>query len=84
MAIGLIGAASTIVICDSFIVLGEGGNMCRNIKKLRFAERGPTDEEFAWAIQRYYELMGWDEVGRPTPERLEKLDLAGLLAEIKY
>ena len=58
-------------------------------KRVRTAfESGPlagqvvSDETFAWAIQRYYELMGWDTNGRPTPERLEKLELAGLLAEL--
>ena len=46
------------------------------------AGKGVTDEEFAWAISRYYELMGWGEGGQPTPERLKKLGLADLLAEI--
>ena len=45
------------------------------------ADKGATDAEMAWAIKRYYELMGWDGAGKPTPERLEKLGLAGLLAE---
>ena len=46
------------------------------------AGKSPSDETFAWAIQRYYELMGWNEDGRPSPERLEKLGLSDLLAEI--
>ncbi len=39
-----------------------------------------TDEAFAWARRRYYELMGWDpQTGVPKPEALDRLDLAELV-----
>ena len=39
-----------------------------------------TDETFAWARQRYYELMGWDaETGVPLPESIARLQLDRLL-----
>lgn len=35
-------------------------------------------------LSEYYQLMGWDEGGRPRPERLAELGLAGLgLAELE-
>ena len=33
-------------------------------------------------LSEYYRIMGWDENGIPTPERLEKLGLAGLLEAV--
>lgn len=42
-----------------------------------------SPETFEWALRRYYELMGWDrETGYPSPERLEALGLAELLADV--
>ena len=39
-----------------------------------------TDEEFAWAKRRFYELMEWDpETGAPTGECLHELGLDSLL-----
>jgi len=39
-----------------------------------------TPESFATARRSYYELMGWDpDTGRPTPERVAALGLAGLI-----
>lgn len=39
-----------------------------------------SDETFAWARRRYYELMGWHPVtGIPQPERLQALRLTPLL-----
>ncbi|GAB4578611.1 MAG: aldehyde ferredoxin oxidoreductase family protein [Anaerolineales bacterium] len=37
-----------------------------------------TDEAFAWAKGRYYELMGWDENGFPSAEAIERLGLEQL------
>jgi aldehyde:ferredoxin oxidoreductase len=39
-----------------------------------------TDEVFAWAKRRYYELMKWDaESATPSEECLERLQLKELL-----
>ena len=39
-----------------------------------------TDETFAWARRRYYELMDWDpESGRPSKECLQRLEIDTLL-----
>jgi aldehyde:ferredoxin oxidoreductase len=39
-----------------------------------------TDEKFAWARRRYYELMGWDpEDGRPGQACLQRLEIDTLL-----
>ena len=39
-----------------------------------------TDEAFAWARRRYYEMMQWDpETGEPTEACLHNLELDGLL-----
>jgi aldehyde:ferredoxin oxidoreductase len=39
-----------------------------------------SDEAFAWAKRRFYELMKWDaETGAPTAECLQELQLARLL-----
>ena len=41
-----------------------------------------TDEAFAWARRRYYELMKWDpESGEPLPECLRELGLEELLPQ---
>jgi len=41
-----------------------------------------TPESFEWAINRFYELMGWDQIsGIPTLERIKKLGLAELLSD---
>jgi aldehyde:ferredoxin oxidoreductase len=58
-------------------------------KRVRKAfEKGPiageeiSDDDFAWAKRRYYELMGWDpETAEPNETCLQRLELAGLLAE---
>ena len=42
-----------------------------------------TEEAFLSARNYWYGLMGWTEEGLPTAERLDKLGLTGLLAEIK-
>jgi aldehyde:ferredoxin oxidoreductase len=40
-----------------------------------------TDEAFAWAKRRFYELMQWDpETGAPTAECLRELEIDSLLA----
>jgi aldehyde:ferredoxin oxidoreductase len=57
-------------------------------KRVRTAfESGPlegveiTDEDFAWAKRRFYELMDWDpETGEPTKACLESLGLDEMLA----
>ena len=57
-------------------------------KRVRKAfEEGPiagveiSDENFAWAKRRYYELMGWDpETAVPGDECLGRLQLSDLLA----
>jgi aldehyde:ferredoxin oxidoreductase len=37
-------------------------------------------EAFEWALERYYELMGWDKkTGQPSPERVATLGLTELL-----
>jgi len=42
-----------------------------------------TDEAFAWARQRYYELMGWHpDSGVPTESCLQNLGLVELLATL--
>ena len=39
--------------------------MCRNIKKLRFAERGPTDEELTLAARQFVrKVSGYREPSR--------------------
>jgi aldehyde:ferredoxin oxidoreductase len=41
-----------------------------------------TPEAFAWAKQRFYELMKWDaKTGEPTDECLQDLELEGLLKQ---
>lgn len=42
-----------------------------------FAGRPFTREDFQRWLRRYYALRGWDEEGRPTPERLAALGLPG-------
>jgi aldehyde:ferredoxin oxidoreductase len=42
-----------------------------------------TDEIFLNARNYWYGLMGWTETGVPTSERLEQLELAGLLEGIQ-
>ena len=57
-------------------------------KRVRTAfEKGPiegeeiSDETFAWAKRRYYELMGWHpDTAEPGDECLERLQLKGLMA----
>jgi aldehyde:ferredoxin oxidoreductase len=45
---------------------------------------GITDEDFAWARRRFYEMMDWDpETGVPTDECLQKLGLGTLMEEIE-
>ncbi|MBN1660912.1 MAG: aldehyde ferredoxin oxidoreductase family protein [Anaerolineae bacterium] len=45
---------------------------------------GITDEDFAWARRRFYEMMGWDpETGVPTDECIQKLGLGTLMEEIE-
>jgi aldehyde:ferredoxin oxidoreductase len=50
---------------------------------------GPTDgvavtqEEFEVARARYYEMVGWDNRGMPTPAKLYELGL-GWLADDLY
>ena len=47
------------------------------------ADKAMTDETFAWAKQRYYEMMGWDEeTGTPTQTCLDQLQLTPLLEKI--
>lgn len=42
-----------------------------------------SDEAFAWAKRRYYELMNWDaDTGVPTPECLQALELEGFVSEV--
>jgi aldehyde:ferredoxin oxidoreductase len=42
-----------------------------------------SDEEFAWAKQRFYELLGWDpKTGAPSDECLSELGLVDLLEGI--
>ena len=39
--------------------------MCRNIKKLRFADRGPTDEEMRLAARQFVrKVSGYQEPSR--------------------
>ena len=51
-------------------------------------EGGPTDgvaidaAEFEAAKALYYQMMGWDEEGRPTRAKLEELDLGWLAGEL--
>ncbi|MBN1314621.1 MAG: aldehyde ferredoxin oxidoreductase family protein [Anaerolineales bacterium] len=52
-------------------------------------EEGPiagneiTDEDFDWALHRYYELAGWDkETGEPSLERIEELGIDRLLSNV--
>ncbi len=60
-------------------------------KRVRQAfETGPlagvavSEENFAWAKRRYYELMNWDgATGVPTARCLQELQLDGLLAEAR-
>jgi aldehyde:ferredoxin oxidoreductase len=61
-------------------------------KRVRKAfKKGPiagveiTDETFAWARRRYYELMGWDaDDGRPGQACLQRLEIDELLSEVDY
>jgi aldehyde:ferredoxin oxidoreductase len=47
------------------------------------AEVEITDEDFAWAKRRYYELMGWDgETAVPTADCLQALGLSGLMEAV--
>ncbi len=60
-------------------------------KRVRKAfQKGPlagveiTDEDFAWARQRYYQMMGWDpQTGVPGPERMLELGLPDLLPDLE-
>jgi len=38
-------------------------------------------EEFARALQLYYQMAGWDEKGVPGPAKLAELGLTWLMAE---
>ena len=38
-------------------------------------------EEFARALQLYYQMAGWDERGVPGPAKLAELGLTWLMAE---
>jgi aldehyde:ferredoxin oxidoreductase len=40
--------------------------------------------ELAPMLDEYYQLMGWDQNGVPTPERLRELGLAGLVADQQF
>jgi aldehyde:ferredoxin oxidoreductase len=51
---------------------------------------GPTDgvaidaAEFEAAKALYYQMVGWDEKGRPTRAKLEELDLGWLVGKLNY
>ncbi len=48
------------------------------------ADKAITDETFAWAKRRYYEMMGWDgETAVPTQTCLQDLQLDTLLKEVE-
>ncbi len=53
-------------------------------------EGGPTDgvavdaETFEAARALYYQMVGWDEEGRPTRAKLEDLDLGWLVEGLEY
>ena len=34
------------------------------------------EAEFEQAVSTYYAMMGWDEEGKPTPAKLQELDVA--------
>lgn len=36
-----------------------------------------TEEDFEEMLERYYRIRGWDENGKPTPEKLKELGLEG-------
>ena len=44
--------------------------------------KGLDPEKFAEAQQTYYRLMGWDESGTPTPERLAELEIEWAAARL--
>lgn len=47
------------------------------------AGKALSDEAFAWARRRYYEMMGWDgETGVPSAESLTRLKISDLLEEV--
>ncbi len=54
-------------------------------KKGPIADKAMTDETFAWAKRRYYEMMGWDaETAVPTPTCLDQLQLTPLLEKMGF
>ena len=47
--------------------------MCRNIKKLRFAERAPTDEEISLAARQFVrKVSGYREPSRANAAVFER------------
>ena len=49
------------------------------------AGKAITDEQFAWARRRYYEMMSWDaDTGVPSDESLERLGLREILPGLPY
>lgn len=50
---------------------GEG--MCRNIKKLRFTDRPPTDEELSLAARQYIrKVSGYREPSKTNEDTFEE------------
>ena len=47
------------------------------------AGKAVSDEQFAWARGRYYEMMGWDGTGTPSSERIAQLGLEQLLPSLQ-
>ncbi len=47
--------------------------MCRNIKKLRFADRPPTDEELSLAARQYIrKVSGYREPSKTNEDTFEE------------
>ena len=39
-------------------------------------------DDFEKMLDEYYKLRGWDESGRPTPEKLRELSLSNIVGGI--
>lgn len=51
--------------------------MCRNIKKLRFADRPPTDEELCLAARQYIrKVSGYREPSKKNEDAFEEAIVA--------
>jgi len=58
--------------------------MCRNIKKLRFPDRAPTDDEISMAARQYVrKVSGYRQPSRANEDTIEQAVVAVAVATQK-